>query len=151
MANKPLQLKLDTGFTAIPIMDSDGEQVGEIKFNPSDIDIVKRYEFVAEQLEKLGTDTTDDFDSIYDTSEKIKELMDYLFNCNVSEGLFKICNPLTPVSDGDFFVEKVLEGIAGLIEQTTNQRLEKKKVKIQKATTKYQKGGMKAAVSASKE
>lgn len=53
--------------------------------------------------------------------------------------MFAVCNPLTLVSDGDFYVEKVLEGIGNLIEQVTNQRLEKKKTKIQKATAQYHK------------
>ncbi|MCD8047114.1 MAG: hypothetical protein LUD80_00725 [Clostridiales bacterium] len=53
--------------------------------------------------------------------------------------MFAKCNPLTLTADGDFYVENVLDGIAGLINSQTSQRVERKKAKIRKATAKYHK------------
>lgn len=135
-----LELKLDAGFVTVPIIDEkDGGTLGHLKFNPNDFDIITRYESVAKELESIQIDKDSGENALFEVSDKIKEQIDYLLNFNVSGEVFAVCNPLTLVSDGDFYVEKVLEGIGNLIEQVTNQRLEKKKTKIQKATAQYHK------------
>ena len=135
-----LELKVDTGAVTVPIVDEkDGELIGEFKFNPNDLDIVKRYEKVVEALESINLEEDADGDAILKVSDEIKVQIDYLLNYSVSSEIFAKCNPLTLTTDGDFFVEKVIEGIASLIEKVMDQRLKKKKAKIQKATAKYHK------------
>ncbi len=70
-------------------------------------------------------------------SDGIGKQFDYLLGYNVSEGLFNKCGPLTIIKNGDFFFENVLEGIGGLIEKITQQRINKKLAKIRNATAKY--------------
>lgn len=131
--NKAYELKLDAGFITVPILDvNDGKKLGSFKFNPNDLDIARRYEKAAAKLESITIPEDAGEETIFEVSDKIKEQMDYLLNCNVSDDIFAICNPLTLTSDGDFFVEKVIDGIAGLIEQTMDVRLKKKKAKIKK-------------------
>lgn len=131
------ELKLDAGFIPVPIVDeNDGELLGKFKFNPSDLDIANRYSNVMKKLESVTLSEGSE-EEIEAVSNTLKTELDYLLGCKVSDDIFAICNPLTPVSDGDFFVEKVLNGIAGLIEQVTNQRVEMKKAKIRRATAKY--------------
>lgn len=149
MKNQKFELKLDAGFATVPIYDKvDGEKLGEFKFNPSDLDIARRYDYVAEEMGKLSIPEDGSIETLYETTDKIKELIDYLLNCKASDGIFAVANPFTPVSDGDLYIEKVIEGIAGLIEEITEKRIEQKRIKIQKATAKYARGGMKAAVKA---
>lgn len=135
---KTLKLNVDTGSVLIDIEDR-GEKIGEFRFNPADIDIVRRYEKVAEYLDSTKIEESAGAEEVLAFTDKIKEQFDYLMNYKVSDALFAKCNPLTPLSNGDFYCEHVLEGIAGLIEKEMGQRIAKKKAKIQKATAKYHK------------
>jgi len=134
--NKKLILDVDTGSVIVEIRDK-GEPIGEFKFNPNDSDIIKRFEFVSEVLEKLQIPEDSKEESIFIVSDEIKRQFDYLFNYNVSGEIFCKCNPLTLTASGDFYCEEVLEKIANIIEKVTEQRIKKKKAKIQKATAKY--------------
>lgn len=135
---KILKLSVDTGSVLIDIEDR-GEKIGEFRFNPADIDIVRRYEKVAEFLDNTNLSQDAGAEEVLAFTDKIKEQFDYLLNYKVSNALFAKCNPLTPLANGDFYCEHVLEGIAGLIESVMGQRIAKKKAKIQKATAKYHK------------
>ena len=136
MSQENMKLSVDTGSVLIDIEDK-GEAIGRFRFNPNDLDIVRRYDNVVKALEIIEVPENSDVNTLLSVSDEIKEQLDYLLNYKVSDEIFKKCNPLTLTADGDFFVEKVIEGIAALIESTTNQRIKKKKAKIKKATSKY--------------
>lgn len=138
MEKEKMTLSVDTGSVLIDLEDN-GEVIGQFRFNPNDIDIVKRYEKVIGDLENITVSENPDSDEIFRLSDEIKKQFDYLLNYNVSSGIFAKCNPFTLTADGDFYFEKVMDGIAGLIEKTMDQRLAKKKAKISKATAKYHK------------
>lgn len=132
--SKTLALNVDTGSILVEVKDK-GEKIGEFRFNPCDLDIAKRYEKVADVLSNLKVSDDPDMDEVFAFSDKIKEQFDYLLNYKVSDAIFAKCNPLTPLADGGLYYVKVLDGIVGLFEQTTNQRMSK----INEATAKYHK------------
>lgn len=132
-----LQLKIDTGAVDIDIVDKNGETIGTFRFNPNDLDITKRFNQVTEHLDKIEISDGADINEVMAVSDKLREEMDFLLNYPVSSELFKKCNPMSFTSDGDLYIEKVIEGIAGLIESVTNERVEKKRAKIRRATEKY--------------
>lgn len=132
--SKTLALNVDTGSILVEVKDK-GEKIGEFRFNPCDLDIAKRYEKVADVLSNLKVSDDPDMDEVFAFSDKIKEQFDYLLNYKVSDAIFAKCNPLTPLADGKLYYVKVLDGIVGLFEQTTNQRMSK----INEATAKYRK------------
>lgn len=139
MAKKSdLQLNVNTGVMVFDIND-DGEIIGQIRFNPADIDIARRCEKVIDYFEnlKIADDATDD--DLFAVTDEIKKQFDYLLNYENSDEIFRKANPMTPTANGDFYCEQVLEAIIGLIEGITKQRIEKKRAKIQKATAKYHK------------
>lgn len=138
MSQEILTLHVDTGAQIINI-DDKGEIIGQFRFNPTDLDIVKRYEKVVEKMSAITLPEEPDEKDILAVSDEIKDSFDYLLNYKVYDGIFAKCNPLTPITNGDFYFENVMEGIANLIEKTMNQRIEKKRAKIQKATSKYHK------------
>ena len=133
--------KIQTGAVNIVIKDEDDETLGTIKINPSDMDIVERYDKVVEELNKIKfeEDAEVSTEEIMSLSNTIKEKFDYLFNYPVSSVLFSKCSPLTVISSGDFFFEDVMNRLAGLIEKITDQRVKKKLAKIKKVTAKYDK------------
>lgn len=136
MGQETIKLSIDTGSIVVNI-DDKGEIIGSFKFNPNDPDIVKRYEKVISALESITVPEDADANSIFLVSDELKKQIDYLLNYNVSDEIFAKCNPLTLTASGDFYVENVISGVASLIESFMNQRLEKKKAKIRKATAKY--------------
>lgn len=138
MAQEVMTLSVDTGSILINV-DDKGEIIGQFRFNPTDMDIVRRYDKVAEKLNSIVIEDDADADKLLEVADEVKSQFDYLLNYSVSDGIFAKCYPFSMTADGDFYFEKVLDGIVGLIEKTTNQRVEKKLKKIQKATAKYHK------------
>lgn len=132
--SETMKLNVDTGSVLIEVMDRD-EKIGEFRFNPCDLDITKRYEQVAKTFDNMKVSENPDMEEVFAFSDKIKEQFDYLLNYKVSDAIFAKCNPLTPLSDGEYYYIRVLDGIVGLFEKTTNQRT----AKINKATAKYRK------------
>ena len=138
MSQEVMTLSVDTGSVLINV-DDKGEIIGQFRFNPSDIDIVRRYETAIDALNAITISENAGADELFKISDEIKKQFDYLLNYNVSEGIFAKCNPFSMTASGDFYFENVLDGIAGLVEKTANQRIEKKRKKIEKATAKYHK------------
>lgn len=134
-----LKLKLTDGSIAVPIeiRGADGELLSEssFRFNPSDVGLAIRYEETIAGLEKLEL-KENDFNSWKTASEDVKQLMDYFLGYDSTE-LFKICNPFTPVANGDFYIEVVMAGLAEIVESQTKERLAKKQARIKRATSKY--------------
>ena len=125
-----LTLKVDTGAVTVDVENENGKKIGEFEFVPTDTDIVNRYGSVVEFFNNVSFNENEG-------NEEIREQFDHLFNYPVSDSIFGKCGPLTPVQNGDFFFEVVLDGIRSIIEKVTNERIEKKMKKIRKATAKY--------------
>lgn len=137
MPNENYEIRVSTGKISVPIIDSDGETVGKITFNPLDVDILKRYEKVIDALNVITIPNGEDVNSIFDVTDELKRQVDFLLGYPVSDEIFAKCNPLTLTESGDFYIETVLSGIGDLLEQITKQRIERKKAKIRKAAAPY--------------
>lgn len=133
-----LTLKVDTGAVTVDVENENGKKIGEFEFVPTDTDIVNRYGSVVEFFNNVSFNENEgDEEIVKKFSSQIRDQFDHLFNYPVSDSIFSKCGPLTPVQNGDFFFEVVLDGIRGIIENVTNERVEKKMKKIRKATAKY--------------
>ena len=56
----------------------------------------------------------------------------------MSKDLFALAKPLTPLENGDYFFENVLDGIGDVIKEAYQRRLQKKLEKVAEATKEYQ-------------
>lgn len=137
MSGENYEIRVSTGKITVPIIDSDGETVGKITFNPTDVDILKRYEAVIDALNAITVPDGADADAIFTVSDELKRQVDFLLGYPVSDEIFGRCNPLTLTDTGDFYIDVVLAGIGDLLEQITKQRIERKKAKIRKAAAPY--------------
>lgn len=133
---KKIVIEVDTGSVVVEIRDK-GETIGEFKFNPNDLDIIKRYEEASEKFQNLTLPEDYTEEALFKLSDEIKDLFDYILNYKVADSIFCKCNPLTLTASGDFYCEDVLAKIAGVIESVIDQRIKKKEAKIKKATAKY--------------
>lgn len=139
MAQTTYELNVSTSAVTVPIMD-DGREIGSFRFNPTDVDLIKRFEEAGDNIRNAKFDLeASDKDTIFQFSDFLKEQLNYMLGFNCADEIFRVCNPLSPCENGDLFIEVVMDGISSIIEQTTGERLAKKKAKIQKATAKYHK------------
>lgn len=140
MSNK---IVINTGFKTYDLVNEKGKLLGQISFNPSDVNITQRYKKVVEDLEKIdveinkGDETEDLIESIRKVDEIIYEKIDYLTNANIAETLFSIVGPFSPMPTGQYFVEYIMEVIGNIITQETGERVKKMSKRIQKHTKKY--------------
>lgn len=141
------QIVIDDGFKTYELVNKDKKVLGEFSFNPSDINITQRYKKVVQELENMDIDTkakakkenvTEDTIEAIEEMDKIAyEKMDYLMNAPVSEMLFSVMGPYSPMASGQYFIEYIMEVIANIIYKETGARVKKMKQRIQKHTRKY--------------
>ena len=132
-----IKLQVETGAVTVELEDERGEKLGQFDFNPTDSNILKRYGAAVDFFNGLSYDEAggdeEQLAAMNALADDIAGQFDLLLGGPVSEGIFAKCGPLTVTKDGDFFFEKVLEGVGSLIEQTTKKRLDKKLAKVRKA------------------
>lgn len=136
------KIVVDRGLEQYTIEDKNGTVLGKFEMNPTDVELVKRYEHVAEVVSHIADnvdDRKDIVDIVKEMEEELDKQIDYLFNSNVSQSFFSITSPFTVLANGEFFVENVLNAIGKLIEAETGKRFEKVQTKIGKYTSKYHK------------
>ena len=133
---------VDRGLEEYTIEDKKGNILGKFEMNPSDMEMAKRYEEVAEAVSHI-MDSVDESKNIVDilteAEDKLSEQIDYLFNAKVAQNFFSITSPFTVLASGEFFIENVLNAIGGLIEAETGKRFKKIQSKVAKYTLKYNK------------
>lgn len=134
-----LRRKVKTGALNVVLTNEDDTEIGRFSFNPVDLNIIRRYEEVVANLEKMEVPKDATEKDILELSDRLEEQIDYLLNSKASKSVFAICNPLTLTESGDFFIENIIVEIADVIEQVTDQRIKKKQAKIKRATSKYNK------------
>lgn len=146
------QIIIDDGLKTYELVNKDKKVLGVIAFNPSDVNITHRYKKVVQELENMDVDTkkkakTEDvtaeetIESIIEAVDEMDKIayekMDYLMNAPVSETLFSIMGPYSPMASGQYFIEYIMEVIANIITQETGVRVKKMNKSIQKHTSKY--------------
>ena len=135
--NTPV-LSVNSGVMNIDVNDN-GEVIGQIRFNPADFDIIKRYESVVDAINNYDISENPTDEEMFKFTDTVKELTDKLLGYPVSDVLFGRTNPCTPNGKGELFFENVWNGLKVLIETTMNKRVEKSLKKIKAATAKYHK------------
>lgn len=140
MANK---IKVNDGFKTYDIVNQDDKLLGQFSFNPSDTNIIHRHEEVVNALEKinLNISSNDEEKSLSEAFKEVEsvvyEQINYLLDSDVAESFFSIMGPFTPLANGEFFVETVIDAIGQAIQIETGERVKKVKAKINKHTKKY--------------
>lgn len=128
------QIKLDTR-ELIEIVDSDGNVTGHFRWNPSDLDIVKRFDSVVNFFNSMQVNEN----NADEISEAIKNQANYLLDSpDAAEELFH-CNPLTPRSDGTYYFEYVFNTLAEFVKSELKVRVPKVTSRMKKYTAKYEK------------
>lgn len=122
------RIKIDDGTKTYEIVNQNDEVIGTFTFNPSDVNILKRYDAVVEELQKYADEaegTVYTKEKLDEIQTKITEMMDVLVKGDTGGTFFSICGALTPMENGKLFVQTVLESIGAVIEKETKKRIKK--------------------------
>lgn len=134
------KIVVDRGLEKFTIEDKKGTVLGEFEMNPSDMELVKRYEQVADAISHVsdGIEKEEDIAiALVKIENKVKEQINYLFNADVADNFFSITSPFTLLANGDFFIENVLNAIGELIKAETGKKFKKIQTKVNKYAVKY--------------
>lgn len=126
------------------------ETLASFSFNPSDANIVHRYDDFIAGLDELVNKIADyeKENSNKSKHEKAKamleainkeihEKVDTLVNAKVSKDIFSVMGALSPLPNGDYYFTFIVEQIGNKINNATGQRVKKMEMKIKKHTAKY--------------
>lgn len=137
------QIKTAVEAEEYEFLDASGKPLFTISFHASDIAIIHRYDEVVEYLNKLDTSTLQTAENTSEELTRIEnelaEQLDKMFNANISEPIYSVMSPFTPLASGKLYIEEIIEKIGGLIEDETGARLKKVQSRMSKYTAKYQK------------
>lgn len=132
------EIIIDDGCETWSIKTQKGEEYAKLTFNPSDPDIVNRFEKIVKDINDKNFNG-DSAEQIKEINEFLVEKMSELLNRDTSEELFGRQCPTAILGDGDMFIDKLFDIIPKIIEERTDARIEKKMKKIKQATAKYHK------------
>lgn len=139
------QIKISDGFKTFDIVNQDGKLIGQFSFNPSDVNIVHRHAEVVKSLQNIGQEMEIKKEelgleeAIRAIDAVVYEKINYLLNSDAAKDFFSIMGPFTPLENGQYFIQTVLDAIGQVIQSETGKRVEKMNAKIKKHTTKYHK------------
>lgn len=118
-------------------LDSDGGILFTLRFNP-DLDIARRYEKTVDFLNNMfeGQDEKD-IDAFFAKSDELKEQLNEMFGSDISTPIFSVMNPFTPLENGKFYVEEIIEKLGQIVESELDVRVKRVQSRQSKYTAKY--------------
>ena len=127
MKNMNFAITVDDGSRRVPIMNTQGEEIGVFTFRPTDVGIIKRYNEMVngfdssvEPLEGLygaGDDITDPkyVEALNAAEGRLYEAVNTLFDRDdAADAFFGKMNPFSPV-EGEFYCARVLTAVGQYI------------------------------------
>lgn len=118
-------------------LDSDRGILFTLRFNP-DLDIARRYEKTVDFLNNMfeGQDEKD-VDAFFAKSDELKEQLNEMFGSDISTPIFSVMNPFTPLENGKFYVEEIIEKLGQIVESELDVRVKKVQSRQNRYTAKY--------------
>ena len=141
--NNNMELTIDTGLKTYTVKNTQGKKIGELVFNPTDTDIIKRYDEVISKLDQyeLLIKENNGPESVVMVSDRIKQDITYIINGDSDIAFFRVQSPLTMIN-GKFYFENVLETISAVIKREFNIEMQKTTKRIKQYTGSYVPGRM---------
>lgn len=136
------RIKIDTGIKSYEIEDVTGNVVGVISFNPSDSNIIQKYNDVVSALEdyfnarKENAFTEEEFVAAQNV---IVDKLGELIGKDSAKTIFDISGPFSPMQNGALYLENVVNALGGIIEKETKKRMKKVETRMDKYLQGYKK------------
>ena len=143
------RISIDVGLKTYEVCDADGNVLGTVTINPSDMGMVGRapeamenIQALAEKAKKVETDikNSNEMDAaktIAEIDRSIKEQIDYIFGSSVSDVLFGGVSCLTTCDNGSMVLENVLNALEPIIKVSRETANANRQKRIAAHTAKY--------------
>ena len=151
---RPMEIVIDDGTEEVPVKNKKGDVIGIMKFRPTDIGQVSRYNEMADKIEDVlapleniginpdGTPMSDDEED-WETMESVKkqifDIFDYIYDGNMSEAFFSKMHPFSPVK-GNFFCMSAFDLVGKYISAAFDSEVKQINKKVDKYTRGYRTG-----------
>lgn len=124
-----------TGRIKFIFRDEDGDIFSSFKMNPTDVNMLKRMEEVADYFEKRKENVPENVsgDELQAFNQEIEDKINYLLGYDASKSIFGEITATTVSPDGDVFAYVVLETIA----EELKPEMEKRQQSMANAAAKY--------------
>lgn len=140
------------GRVRVRIQNQLGESIGVFKFNPTDLNIINRYNEVADQFGDVVKPLQDvsitaegeaaeeaGIEALNQAENRMIELLDYVINGNSREAFFSKTHIFAP-TDGVFYCENVLNKIGEYISMKFDSEVKKVNARVTRHTHGYRTG-----------
>ena len=140
------------GRKRVAIQNELGERIGVFLFNPTDLNILNRYNEVADQFGDVVKPLQDvsitaegvaaeeaGIEALNEAEERMIELLDYVINGNSREAFFSKTHIFAP-TNGIFYCEEVLNKIGDYISMKFDSEVKKVNARVSKHTHGYRTG-----------
>lgn len=137
-----MALSINFGLKSYPIEDEDGNVLGAIRFNPSDVGLATRWESARKAI-KEATDTMPKsgdgmLEALGELDTQVKAQLDYAFGTPVSAVLFQQVSSLALCGDGRMVIENVLDALAPVVEEAQQTAVKAGEARVKAKTAKYE-------------
>ena len=123
-------ITVDDGSRRVPILNTDGEEIGAFRFHPTDIGIIERFNRMAEQFDAIAEpleglsvpeggemELTDPklVEALSEAEKRLNDAVNKLFGSDdAAVAFFGKMHPFSPVN-GEFYATQVLEKVGAFI------------------------------------
>lgn len=134
------QIKTNVKTAEYEFLDTDGNILFTLRFNP-DLDIARRYDKTVDFVNKMfaDQDKSNGSNLFFEKCDELKEQLNEMFGSDISTPIFSVMNPFTPLENGSFYIEEILEKLGTVVETELNTRVKKVQSRQNKYTAKYHK------------
>lgn len=143
---------INDGRIDIPIRNQFGEQTGVFRFNPTDLNIVNRYNSAADKFSAIAkpledvdispdgtSESSEGMKALNDAEDKMIELFDYVLNGDSRTAFFSTVHCFTP-TDGTFYCGVVFDALGAFVEKKFEVETKKIDLRMKKYTHGYRTG-----------
>lgn len=135
------QIKTSVKAAEYEFLDADGNVLFTINFNP-DLDIARRYNKTVDFLDKMFSDLGKEgkeADHFFEKCDELRAQLNELFNSDIATPIFSVMNPFTPLENGKFYIEEIIEKLGDIVESEFDTRVKRVRSRQSKYTAKYHK------------
>lgn len=133
-----MALKIDLGYKTFDIEDADGNSLGTIRFNPSDVGFVGRWQAFQDRAVKLADEPPQTPEAMSQADVELKALLDKVFAAPCSGVLFQGLSCFALCEDGRFVLANVLEALIPEIKDSIDAARKASEDRMAKHTAAYE-------------
>lgn len=133
-----MALIIDLGLRTFDVEDADGNIIGTIRMNPSDIGFIGRWQAFQDRAEKLADEPPATPWAMAQADQELKDLLDKVFAAPCSDVLFQGLSCFALCEDGRFVLTNVVEALMPEIKDAIIKAQKASEERMAKHTSVYE-------------